>query len=142
MDSKPTSHGLRAALWGAEPDTLTNEAARAAAVVSAPAVSLLRALLCGLTQWMPSWLLSDVVSALWPLRLACELDFATWLQLALGSDAVPRAGLAAEQKRALHLQLVQAKSKSHFKAALKQLCGGKKTGTRGTLPGIAPANGL
>ena len=51
-------------------------------------------------------------------------------------DGVPRAGLTLEQKAVFEQALLDAKTKSHFKAAVKQLCGGKKKNTGGT-----PANG-
>ena len=47
---------------------------------------------------------------------------------------MPRGALAAEAKAALGKALLEATSRAHFKAALKQLCGGKKKGAGGTPP--------
>ena len=61
----------------------------------------------------------------------------SWLCAALAAADVPRAGLAAEQKAAYEQAMLEAKGKSHFKASLKQLCGGKKKRTAGTPPSMA-----
>ena len=54
---------------------------------------------------------------------------------ALVFAGVPRHGITPEQKAAYARQLtVEAKSKSAFKASLKQCCGGKKKNTAGTPP--------
>lgn len=101
---------------------------------SPPATELLRAILTGLSSWFPSWLLSDVVSALWALREVNTVDFASWLHLAHAAEGVPRPGLTAEQKVAFQRLVLDAKTKAAFKAAVKQACGGKKKATAGTPP--------
>ena len=126
---------LRAALWGSRHEAeASTESPRCGE--PPPAVALLRVLLAGLSSWMPSWLLSDVVAVLWDIREALPDDFAAWIRATLAPDGVPRAGLTLEQKAVFEQALLDAKTKSHFKAAVKQLCGGKKKNTGGT-----PANG-
>jgi len=52
--------------------------------------------------------------------------FARWLDEALGPDGLPRPSLSADAKAAFAKQLLEATNWSAFKAALKQLAGGKK----------------
>ncbi|KOO29509.1 hypothetical protein Ctob_006947 [Chrysochromulina tobinii] len=48
--------------------------------------------------------------------------------------AMLAASLTADHKASFMRELLEAQTKSHFKAALKQLCGGKKKQTSGTPP--------
>ena len=76
---------------------------------------------------MPSWLLGDAATAAWHMRAQHGADaFGVWLRQALAPEGAPRRGLTAEHKRAFEAQLMGAANWSAFKAALKQLCGGKK----------------
>ena len=107
--------------------------------VSAPCLAavIIGEVLMGLAAWMPSWLLSDVVECFWSMRNTFDSQFRVWLQGALAQDGVPRPSLTAEQKAGFFQAMVDAKGKSQFKAAIKQLCGGKKKHTVGTPP-LAP----
>ncbi|EOD18725.1 hypothetical protein EMIHUDRAFT_470194 [Emiliania huxleyi CCMP1516] len=87
--------------------------------------------LVSLSTWMPSWLLGDAASSLWAMRNGHgPAEFGRWLHEALAHADVPRPGLSAEAKMAFAKQLLDATAWSAFKAALKQLCGGKKRGER------------
>ena len=133
LPSSPVGSAILGALRGSPSSSATGNAH--AASVKPPASELVETLLLGLGSWYPSWILSDVVGALWALRQANEADFSSWLHLALATDGVPRHGITPEQKAAYARQLtVEAKSKSAFKASLKQCCGGKKKNTAGTPP--------
>ena len=133
LPSSPVGSAILGALRGSPSSSATGNAH--AASVKPPASELVETLLVGLGSWYPSWILSDVVGALWALRQANEADFSSWLHLALATDGVPRHGITPEQKAAYARQLtVEAKSKSAFKASLKQCCGGKKKNTAGTPP--------
>jgi len=88
-------------------------------------------MLVSLSTWMPSWLLGDAASSLWAMRNGHgPAEFGRWLHEALAHADVPRPGLSAEAKMAFAKQLLDATAWSAFKAALKQLCGGKKRGER------------
>jgi len=129
----PLGTSLYDALAGASSAaTLPAMEVQGGALGAAPAVLLLRALIVGLSSWVPSWLLSDVAAYLWTVRGARESEFGLWLSQALAANGVPRGGLGAEQKAALGTAMLEAKSKAHFKAALKQMTGGKKKNTAGT----------
>lgn len=89
--------------------------------------ALLCALLVCLSTWAPSWLLGDAASALWSMRNGHGTGvFARWLDEALAPDGLPRPSLSADAKAAFAKQLLEATNWSAFKAALKQLAGGKK----------------
>jgi hypothetical protein len=89
--------------------------------------SLICALLVCLSTWAPSWLLGDAASALWCMRNGHSPGvFARWLGEALAHDGLPRPSLSADAKAAFVKQLMEATNWSAFKAALKQLAGGKK----------------
>ena len=90
----------------------------------------------GLAVWMPSWLLSDVVECFWSMRNTFDSQFRVWLQGALAQDGVPRP-VDCGAEAGFFQAMVDAKGKSQFKAAIKQLCGGKKKHTVGTPP-LAP----
>jgi hypothetical protein len=97
--------------------------------------AIFAAILRGLASWYPSWLLSDVVAALWALRESHRPTFLEWLQVALSIADVPRKGLGDEQKAAYVQQVaLDGISQAGFKAGLKHLCGGKKKGTPGERP--------
>ena len=88
---------------------------------------LLRAVLVGLSAWMPSSILGDAAAAAWGMRRALgDAIFGRWLEEALACEDTPRVGMGAEQKQAYAQQLLAATNWSNFKAVLKQLCGGKK----------------
>ena len=130
---------FRASLWGCSADTSAEALAGAANAAVAdgrevPGAALLRALVVGLSSWMPSWVLSDVVGCLWALRQVASADFAHWLHVALLPEGVPRPGLTADGKAAFQKQILEAPGKAAFKAAIKQMCGGKKKQTAGTPP--------
>ena len=91
---------------------------------------VVRALLVGLNTWMPSWLLGEAAGCLWEMR--AQPGFASWLALALATDGVPRRGVSADAKAAFAQACLEATSKAHFKATLKQFTGGKKKGSHGT----------
>ena len=76
-------------------------------------------------------LLGDACACLWEMR-AAHAPFALWLAQALEADGVPRRGVGAEAKAAFAQALLAATTKAHFKATVKQFCGGKKKGTHGT----------
>lgn len=83
-------------------------------------------LLVSLSSWAPSWLLGEAASCLWAMRNGHgSTAFANWLGEALAQDDVPRP-LSVEAKKAFADQMMQATNWSNFKAALKQLSGGKK----------------
>ena len=132
----PVAPSLQAALQGQLPSQagLMVVAPNGDAPGAAPGAALIRALLIGMSSWMPSWILSDVVACFWILRHALEKEFTAWLGGALAPSGVPRPGLTADHKASFMRELLDAKSKSHFKATLKQLCGGKKKQTSGTPP--------
>jgi hypothetical protein len=89
--------------------------------------ALLCSLLVALSTWAPSWLLGDAASALWSMRSGHGAGvFACWLGEALAPEGLPRPSLSADAKAAFAKQLMEATSWSGFKAALKQLAGGKK----------------
>ena len=135
LPSSPVGSAILGALRGSPSSSSEATGNAHAASVKPPASELVGALLVGLASWFPSWILSDVVGALWALRQANEADFSSWIHLALTTDGVPRHGLAPEQKAAYaRLLTVDAKSKSAFKASLKQCCGGKEKNTAGTPP--------
>ena len=122
--STPAGCALYSALMLA-PASPVDNGAQAEGGSQLPAVQLMRAVLEGLSSWFPSWLLSDVVAALWALRQVGEAEFANCVRLAFAADGVPRHGITTDQKSNFERQLtVDAKTKSAFKAALKQCCGG------------------
>lgn len=60
---------------------------------------LLRALLVGLSSWMPSSVLGDAAQAGWGMRRALDDElFRRWLKEALAWEDTPRIGMSAEQK--------------------------------------------
>ena len=135
----PVAPSLQAALQGQLPSpsaglVVVAPAPNGDAPGAAPGAALIRALLIGMSTWMPSWILSDVVACFWILRHALEQEFTAWLGGALAPSGVPRPGLTADHKASFMRELLEAQTKSHFKAALKQLCGGKKKQTSGTPP--------
>jgi hypothetical protein len=135
----PVAPSLQAALQGQLPSppaglVVDAPAPNGDAPGAAPGAALIRALLIGMSTWMPSWILSDVVACFWILRHALEQEFTAWLGGALAPSGVPRPGLTADHKASFMRELLEAQTKSHFKAALKQLCGGKKKQTSGTPP--------
>ena len=91
---------------------------------------VVRALLVGLNSWVPSWLLGEAAACLWAMR--AQPDFALWLAHALEPDGVPRRGVSADAKAGFAHACLEASSRAHFKATLKQFTGGKKKGTHGT----------
>ena len=78
-----------------------------------------------LSSWLPPNLLGHAASAAWAMRGA-HSAFGGWLREALDTDGVPRVGMCVEHKRGFEQLLMEATNWSAFKAALKQLCGGKK----------------
>eukprot|EP00966_Prymnesium_polylepis_P196191 4547208-Prymnesium_polylepis.1 len=88
---------------------------------------------------MPSWLIGDAAACCWDLRQRDRHTFALWLGAALAADDIPRPALSATAKLDFERQLCEAADRAHFKAALKQLCGGKKKNTAGTPGHQGPA---
>ena len=130
-----TVAGPAAELGGAHP-------AASAGKPLAAGPELICQLLVGLSSWIPSWLLADVVSAFWAMRMANPHSFAAWLHAALAIEGVPRPGLSVEHKGEHEHQLtVKATAKSAFKASLKHLCGGKKKQSAGMPPAPTKAAG-
>lgn len=126
-------HTLMAKPLGAVCESVRPPAAAGAAAADAEPLgaAVLRTLILGVATWYPSWLLGDVVTCLWAMRHA-HPDFPRWLQAALMTEGVPRAGLAAEQKAEYLGAMLEAKGKTHFKGVLKQATGGKKKNSAGT----------
>ena len=89
--------------------------------------ALVRALILALCHWMPSWLLGDAAWCLWHLRKSHGIEsMGRWLGEALDNDDVPRRSVSSVKKCELSRCMLEAANWSAFKAALKQLCGGKK----------------
>ena len=93
---------------------------------------LLRAVLAGLSSWMPSWLIGEAAACCWGLRQSNSDAFGYWLAAAIAPDNMPRVGLSVAVKHDFERLLREAGDRAHFKAAMKQLCGGKKKNTSGT----------
>mmetsp|Transcript_39781 Transcript_39781/g.96579 ORF Transcript_39781/g.96579 Transcript_39781/m.96579 type:complete len:224 (-) Transcript_39781:63-734(-) len=92
---------------------------------------LVRALLVGMSTWMPSWILGDLCTCCWDLREGCP-EFGVWLTLAISPEGVPRPGLSATHKKEFETHVLETSNRAHFKASVKQFCGGKKKNTVGT----------
>ena len=75
LPSSPVGSAILGALRGSPSSSATGNAH--AASVKPPASELVETLLVGLGSWYPSWILSDVVGALWALRQANEADFSS-----------------------------------------------------------------
>jgi len=98
------------------------------------ACSLLAAV-CG---GQPAWMIGELAAGLWALMHAVGSEvFGGWLLAGAASELWPRPEQEAEQRLAFIRELVSQKAstnRTHFKAQLKQLRGGKAKGEAGTPP--------